>query len=110
MGKAATCRYWVFGRNDRGLETTDLPVATPIPRLGERLCLAESFGLNVPVPSLTSYGKSGASPYHCGETLRPPFKAGRPEFDRLDRSFVQAVVNIFATLGNFPYTFRRKER
>jgi hypothetical protein len=48
MGVAATFRYWVFGRSDRALETTDFGLATPTPRLGAGLGLVELFGLDLP--------------------------------------------------------------
>jgi hypothetical protein len=43
------------------------------------------------------------------EAVGGTFKPGRPEIDRLGSTFVQAIVNVFATLGYIPYTFRRKE-
>ena len=39
-------------------------------------------------------------------TVEIAIEADYPEIDRRARSFVQAVVNIFATLGLFAYTFR----
>jgi hypothetical protein len=38
-------------------------------------------------------------PSSPSEAAGSTFKSDRPEIDRLERSFVQAVVNIFVTLG-----------